>query len=80
MFLLLLLAFNDLQQIQKQLSNDSTHESVDSNDNDMPHGSNYTPQLQQRHSIPLTKLSQTPEVGNVLYELMVLSVGKILSV
>ena len=84
---LVVIAFNDLQQSQKQLSNDSTHESVDSNDSDTPHGSggtplgcSYTPQLQQHHSIPLTKLSQTPEVGNVLYELMALSVGKILSV
>ena len=61
-----LTAFSDLQQSQQRVSSSSTRQSVEqfsswSNDTDTPHGSGQ--QVQQRHSLPLTRLSQTPEVG-----------------
>ncbi|XP_065901175.1 uncharacterized protein [Dysidea avara] len=57
-------AFSDLQQSQQRVSSSSTRQSVEqfsswSNDTDTPHGSGQ--QVQQRHSLPLTRLSQTPE-------------------
>ena len=81
-----LTAFSDLQQSQQQLSNSSTHQSMEhypswSNDTDTSHGSGDTlrQEQQQRHSLPLTRLSQTPEVGgahHVRYSIVVIPLEK----